>query len=451
MDSTDGAAFIVSRTGGERVDGKLQIMRLIGQAEHLVLAGLILTTLYWVYDIVVMPHGHGISIDLLLFGLQLALILIAWRLVRRRQQMERELEQAMGRLAEEKNRSEAIIAALGDGISIQSPDFRVLYQNEAHRRLVGGDCLGELCYQVYARRDQICDGCPVEAAFADGAVHRLEKVNQPGRSSTHLEIVATPLRDANGRTTAGIELVRDISPHKQAEEALARQAAELAVANEELEGFSYSLSHDLRSPLTRIYAAAQLLSENSGRHGSELEQHLVKTIWEASEKMEELIEAILALSHVSRAELLHEEVDLSAIARETEAQLRLTNLERRATVDVAAGLKVSGDPRLLRVLLENLLENAWKYTQKKEEARIEMGCREEGGRKIYFVRDNGAGFDMALAARIFKPFQRLHQGSEYAGTGVGLATVQRIVQRHGGEVWAEGSPGRGATFYFTLP
>jgi hypothetical protein len=357
----------------------------------------------------------------------------------------------MNQLWEEKSRSEAIVAALGDGVSIQSPDFRVLYQNEAHRRIAGGDCRGELCYLTYAGRDRICDDCPVEAAFADGAVHRLEKANQPGRTGTHLEIVATPLRDAKGNITAGIELVRDISAHKQAEAALQRQAAELAAANEELEGFSYSLSHDLRSPLTRIYAAAQILGEHCARQGSELDLHLVQTICEASEKMEELIEAILALAQVSRTELLHEEVDLSAVARETAAQLRLTNLERSVTFEVAGGLSAWGDPRLLRVLLENLLENAWKYTLKKEDARIEVGVREEGGRRVYFVRDNGTGFDMDLAGRLFKPFQRLHQGGEYPGTGVGLATVQRIVQRHGGEVWAEGSPGRGATFYFTLP
>jgi PAS domain S-box-containing protein len=435
--------------------------RITALAEVTVLLGLILmSALWWVYDSIrdnrvpvewQLPSGFELKVDPLIFGMQAALIAIAWRLSRKRRLLEAALEDAVSRTIEEKNRSEAIVAALGDGVSIQDREFRILYQNEAHRQMAKGSFLGQTCYRTYDSLERPCDDCPVEKTFRDGGVHRLEKKVVRKDQVIYIEIITSPLRDAKGEIVAAIELVRDISQHKLAVQGLARKAAELAVANQELEGFSYSLSHDLRSPLTRIYAAAQVLDDSDCVRSDPKSHFLIRTICEASEKMEELIEAILALSQVSRADLLLEEVDLTAIARETAAQLRLLDLERSVDFDIAPGLKAQGDPRLLKVVLENLLENAWKYSGKVPQARIEVGVREEEGRRVYFVRDNGAGFDMSLAGRLFKPFQRLHGPGDYPGTGIGLATVQRIIQRHGGAVWAEGSPERGATIFFTLP
>jgi hypothetical protein len=340
---------------------------------------------------------------------------------------------------------------LGDGISIQDRDFRVVYQNRTHQRMVCGDFQGEICFRAYAHQDQVCDECPVREAFEDGEVHRLEKRNPPDRPTSHIEIVASPLRDAQGSIVAGIELVRDISQRKQAEETLRQKTLELAASNQELEAFSYSLSHDLRNPLTRIYAAAQALEESPAVQASESERFLARSICEGSERMEELIEAMLTLSRVLREPMRRENVELSLVAEGIAAQLRLLDAERRTEFDIAPGLTAQGDPRLLKVALENLLENAWKYTAGLPVARIEVGKAEKDGATAFFVRDNGVGFDLVQAGRLFKPFERLHPPGEYAGTGIGLATVQRVIHRHGGKVWAESAPGQGATFFFTLP
>ncbi|HEU5162002.1 MAG TPA: ATP-binding protein [Thermoanaerobaculia bacterium] len=232
---------------------------------------------------------------------------------------------------------------------------------------------------------------------------------------------------------------------------LAALAAALAESNAELEAFSYSVSHDLRAPLRAIEGFGQALEEDAAASlDAESRDHL-RRIRAASARMGELIDALLALSRISRSEIRREEVSLSAVAAEVIDRLHGQDPSRTAEIDVAPGLVAAGDPRLLRVVIGNLLENAWKFTRNSEPARIELASVWRDGEKTFFVRDNGAGFDMAYAGKLFAPFQRLHSMSEYPGTGIGLATVRRIIQRHGGRVWAEGEPGRGATFFFTLP
>ena len=250
---------------------------------------------------------------------------------------------------------------------------------------------------------------------------------------------------------------RDVTHQKQAEEQIAqlnadlqRRAAELAEANRELESFSYSVSHDLRAPLRSIDGFSQVLLEDCADQLNDNGKDALNRVRKAATTMGELIDALLALSRVSRAELRAERVDLSALADTIAAELRESQPGRQVEFIIAPDLVVEADPRLLRAMLANLLGNAWKYTGQRGAARIEFGRTDKDGERVYFVRDNGVGFDMAYVGKLFGAFQRLHKQAEYAGTGVGLATVQRILHRHGGRAWAEAVPNEGATFYFLL-
>jgi PAS domain S-box-containing protein len=226
---------------------------------------------------------------------------------------------------------------------------------------------------------------------------------------------------------------------------------ELADANKELETFSYSVSHDLSGPARRIAGFSALLLKDFSDSLSDTAKNYLRRISLSAHRMGELTNALLTLSRVAHMEIRETNVDLSDLARSVAAELKLTAADRQAEFKIADNLSARGDARLLQIALENLLGNAWKYTAKCEHAKIEFG-RSEGpsGEREFFVRDNGAGFDMAHAAKLFEPFERLHSTSEFEGTGVGLATVHRIVSRHHGKIWAEAEPGEGASFYFTI-
>jgi signal transduction histidine kinase len=230
-----------------------------------------------------------------------------------------------------------------------------------------------------------------------------------------------------------------------------RQAQAAETANQELEAFSYSVSHDLRAPLRGIAGFSQALVEDETDRLSPKGHDYLNRIRAGAQRMGELIDDLLRLSRVSRADFKKERVDLSALVALVIADLRKADPERDVTVTVMPTVMASADPRLVRILLENLLGNAWKFTSKTAGPTIEFGMREDAGERVYFVRDNGAGFDMKYAERLFGAFQRLHSDKEFAGTGIGLATVQRIVLRHGGRIWVDASVGGGATFQFTLP
>ncbi|MDB6109184.1 MAG: sensor hybrid histidine kinase, partial [Pedosphaera sp.] len=234
-------------------------------------------------------------------------------------------------------------------------------------------------------------------------------------------------------------------------EELKARAQALEEANKELESFSYSVSHDLRAPLRIISGFSGFLLEDcADKLGAEGKDSL-QAVVAASQRMGELIDDLLQLSRITRSEVRCAPVDLSALARSVADQLRKANPERCVEVLIEPDLITQADARLMRIVLENLLGNAWKFTSQKRDARIEFRRTTREGAPAYFVRDNGAGFDMAYANKLFGAFQRLHSTAEFPGTGVGLATVQRVIHRHGGRVWAEGEVGRGATFYFTLP
>jgi light-regulated signal transduction histidine kinase (bacteriophytochrome) len=231
---------------------------------------------------------------------------------------------------------------------------------------------------------------------------------------------------------------------------LEQRNTELAAVNKELEAFSYSVSHDLRAPLRSIDGFSQALLEDcDGELNKQGKDHLHR-VRTAAQRMGELIDDLLALSRVTRREMRHERVNLSALAGMVAAELKQEQPERRVKFAIADGLTVNGDEALLRLALENLLGNAWKFTSKQPKARIEFGVTQNNGKPAYYVRDDGIGFDMAYVGKLFTPFQRLHPADEFPGTGIGLATVQRIINRHGGRVWAEGAVKRGATFYFTF-
>ncbi len=253
-----------------------------------------------------------------------------------------------------------------------------------------------------------------------------------------------------GAEVAFTAIIRDITSRKEGEERLRSYATQLEAANKELEAFSYSVSHDLRAPLRSLDGFSQALLEDYHDRLDDTGRDFLQRVRAASQRMGTLIDDLLSLSRVTRGDLQVEKVDLSALATALAAELQRSDPQRDVRFAIAPDLVARGDPGLMRLVLQNLLGNAWKFTGKRSPAHVEVGSMAHDGGRAFFVQDDGAGFDMAYAAKLFGAFQRLHASDEFPGSGIGLATVQRIIHRHGGQVWAEGTPGRGATFYFTL-
>lgn len=260
------------------------------------------------------------------------------------------------------------------------------------------------------------------------------------------------LVDAFNEMLAQIQLrdkeVRDA--HDELENRVTERTRELVATNRELETFSYSVSHDLRGPIDALNGFTYVLLKEYGGKLDNKGKELIEHIKSSGRRMMQLVDDLLNLSRVTSSAMQREPVDLSAIARSIAEELCQSEPDRRVHFDIDDVSPVEGDPRLLRIVMENLLRNSWKYTSLHPTARIHFSSRNKDGKRIYFVRDDGAGFDPRSADRLFQPFQRLHPMAEFPGNGVGLATVQRIVRRHGGEIWAEGVVEKGATFYFTL-
>jgi PAS domain S-box-containing protein len=288
-----------------------------------------------------------------------------------------------------------------------------------------------------------------------------EEVLTNGKLRTYLSAKSV-WRDAQGKIIGLVGIARDITERKLAEQEIKKlnedlerrvieRTAELTAANSELEAFSYSVSHDLRAPLRGIDGFSQALLERYSDQLEDKAKHYLTRIRAGTQRMGELIDDLLTLSRVTRTEMRRQQVDLSAIATEISTELQQLEPERQVEFAISPRLVAHGDVQLLRVVLENLLNNAWKFTSASIQTKIEFSAILQADAKIaYFIRDNGAGFDMAYSNKLFGAFQRLHSTSQFPGTGIGLATVQRIINRHGGKVWAEGKVEQGATFYFTL-
>ena len=352
-----------------------------------------------------------------------------------------------------------------------APDAIVIVDGEGRIVLVNGEA-----QRLFAYSEAEMLGQPVELLLPESArgghvAHRRGYVASPrtrpmgsglalaGRRKDGgefpVEISLAPMSTADGMLI--MAAVRDVSDRRAAErhikvlnEDLERRVAELAAVNKELEAFSYSVSHDLRAPLRSIDGFSQALAEEYAHVLTDEGRDYVRRVRAATQRMGELIDDLLNLARVTRREMRRESVDLSALARAIGVQLRRNEPGRQVTLTIQDGLVVAGDPHLLRLVLENLIGNAWKFTGTQTEARIEFGMLRQDGAPVYYVRDNGVGFDMAYSEKLFGAFQRLHAMTEFPGTGIGLATVQRIINRHGGRVWAEAELGKGATFLFTL-
>jgi PAS domain S-box-containing protein len=350
-----------------------------------------------------------------------------------------------------------LIDTIPNPIYYQDPTARLLWCNTAFaewlarpRELLIGRTVAEVA------SDQVSLAfAKKEPAAGEGTV---QEVPLPRGDGELRDVIFYKSRFGDGTGEGGIVgVIVDITERKRAEEeivalnaALIQQALELQQANRELEAFTHAISHDLRTPLTKIYASGQALLE----YHEVLDANgifFARSVNEGCTQVEALLDALLVLSRVTEVDLSAEPVDLTRMAEEKAAQLRQSEPARQVSFKISPRLQVQGDRQLLHIALENLIGNAWKYTSQRNDAVIQFGSMVSGdGEVVYFVRDNGAGFDSTCAGQLFKPFRRLHASHEFPGTGLGLATVRRIIRRHGGRVWGEGKPGCGATFYFTL-
>ena len=331
----------------------------------------------------------------------------------------------------------------------------ILSWNEGAHRLFGysaGEAVGKLMSML------IPPGREAEEVEILGRLKKGERVEtfdtvrrrKDGRD-VEVSVTMSPVHDAAGNVIGVSKVVRDITERKRAEIALARAKDVAEAASRELEAFSYSVAHDLRAPLRGMNGFAQLLLDCYTDKLDAQGKDWLSEILQNARAMGTLIDALLSLSRVTRSALHRESVDLSAVVRASASQLSTAEPRRAVEMVIQDQLRASLDPILARSLIDNLLDNAWKFTRKVPGARIEFGATEKDGARTFYLRDNGAGFDMAFAGKLFAPFQRLHTLNEFPGTGIGLATVQRIVQRHGGRVWAEGIVDGGATFHFAFP
>jgi len=372
------------------------------------------------------------------------------------------------KIAEEKmSQSEESFRLLVDGVKDYSilmldPQGCVMSWNEGAQRIKGytaDEIIGEHYDRFYTP----------EAVAAGEPARELEMAQRNGRNESEgwrvrkdgsrfwADVVVTAVYDAKGQLRGFSEVARDITDRKKSQddvstlnESARKHAAQLEVVNRELEAFSYSVSHDLRAPLRSIDGFSSALVEDYGDKLDDQAKSHLKRIRAATQRMSQLIDDLLKLAFVTRSEMHTWTVDLSALANVIIAESRKADPLRQVECVVHEDVIGRGDPLLLRSVLENLLGNAWKFTSKTPHAKIEFGSENQNGETIYFVRDNGAGFDMTYAGKLFGPFQRLHVTTDFPGTGVGLATVKRIILRHGGRVSAEGAVGNGATFSFTL-
>jgi PAS domain S-box-containing protein len=363
------------------------------------------------------------------------------------------LEQKVAERTEALSRQEALFRALAEeapqAIWTINPQSEMTYFNGAFHALVGGEksqWFGKAWLDLIHPEDLPVLLQTWETALQSGTRYaNIRRMRDHSGGWHFMSCTASPVFKASGGVDFWVGIEADITDIKAIETAL-------RLSNQELEAFSYSVSHDLRSPLNTIDGFSRLLAKQLKADSNEKSRHYLSRIQAGVAQMGQLIEDLLSLAQVSRTQLRVEPVDLSALAQKIIDEWRVREPERDVRVHIAPGLQVEGDARLLRVAMENLVGNAWKFTSKRERADITVGQIEApDGLPAYFVRDNGAGFDMAYAHKLFTAFQRLHGAQDFAGTGIGLATVSRVINRHGGRLWPDALVDQGACFYFTVP
>ena len=385
-------------------------------------------------------------------------------------QMQRNMEEAFGALKKSEDQVRLLMDSTAEAIYGIDTDGRCTFANPACLHLLGydnyadlaGKNMHELIHHSYPDGNPYpAESCHIyEAARSGQCTHIDDEVlwRRDG-SSFPAEYWSHPICK-DGELIGAVVTFIDISERRHAEDELknyrdhleelvAERTSELTRINRELETFSYSVSHDLRAPLRAIDGFSQALQEDYAGQIDDTGINYLQRIRTGSQRMGNLIDDLLSLSRVSRIEMNRADVNLSLLAEKSVSKLQEMYPQRKVEIKISDNIQAQGDARLLEIVFDNLLGNAWKYTHKKQSASIEFGVTEKDGKTAYFVKDNGAGFDMQYATKLFGAFQRLH-GNEFEGTGIGLATVSRIIHRHGGAVWAEAIPDEGAIFYFTL-
>lgn len=380
---------------------------------------------------------------------------------------QRKVEAAAAVDREWKNRYEAVVRASGHLLYDWDPQTNeVIFGGDAER--IVGYALSELT-GCLAHWEQLIhpDDLPAFRAECERVVStrrpfKLEyRVRHRNGAELFFQDNGYPLINAEGKISSVVGFRMDITARKRDEEKIremnnelerrvTERTSELQFANREMEAFCYSISHDLRAPLRSIRGYSEIILQDFAEGLDPRVIEFLQRSCDSTTRMNQLLDDLLRLSLISRGELQHEEVDLADIAKKAVNDFKSAEPQRRVNFNLGAGLKVSGDTRLLQIALSNLLSNAWKFTSKRPEAMIEFASGEKNGERVFHVRDNGEGFNMEWRHRLFGVFERLHAAKDFPGTGIGLAIVQRIIHRHGGRVWAESKRNEGATFYFTL-
>ena len=398
--------------------------------------------------------------------------LLSLRDITERKQAELEKLEMLKQIEKERSLLSAVLQQMPAGVVIaEAPSGKLILGNQQLEKIFGHPLFSSENVEEYSQwhslhpdgTPYISKDLPLARSLNNGEVIFQEEISIEKGDGTRgiILLSSTPICNSEGKIIASVATFYEITERKRIEqeirelnesleERVRERTAQLEAANKELEAFCYSVSHDLRSPLRGIDGFSRILKERYGKQLEAKGQHYLERIVANSKRMGELIDDLLQLSRVTRGEMHRQNVNLSGMAEEIIKELKSRETQRIIEVAIAPGLVVNGDPRLLKIVLENLFDNAWKYTSHHPQASIEFGSILWEGKLAYFVRDDGAGFDMNYIDKLFGSFQRLHLESQFPGTGIGLATVQRIIHRHGGRIWAEATVEKGATFYFTV-
>ncbi len=364
-------------------------------------------------------------------------------------------------LLDEQREKSIILNNLAERVTYLNPKMEIIWTNDNPTdpdHSGSSQYRGKKCYTAYYNLPEPCPECPIMEAFHSAT--RVSGIHQ-SPDGTYWRVTGTPLFDGQGKFCGVLDTALDITDLKRTEQELINlnqeldqrvklRTAELEEINRELNAFTYSVSHDLRSPVRRINGFSRALFEEWGDQLDQKGLDYLSRVINSTNRLEDLIDDLLKLSRVGRQDIEIEPVELSVLVSVYLKVLQEKEPSRQVEAIVEPAVVVKGDTALLRIALENLLDNAWKFTVHQPKAVIEFGCRQEAGQAVFFIRDNGVGFDMKYSRKLFNAFQRLHSEKDFPGTGIGLSIVARIVRRHGGDIRAEASTGKGATFYFTL-